>query len=1366
MERSLRLACLALLVGSVWGTPARAQEADIWFEHLTVGDGLPQNFVVSMAKDSLGFVWVGTAGGLARYTGYGFDVFQPNPDDTTSIRGYIIRALHVASDGTLWVGTQSEGLSRYLPESHTFEHYPYGRSDAQHLSHPFVLSITEAADGAIWIGTEDGLNRLDPATGTFRHFVDGPRFSVNALWRSDDESSVWAWANNRLYHADGSTGGLTPHVVEGLSGALNVLKADEHGTLWLGGAQGLWRYDPATRTATDYTYLPEANTPVLDLIIEPVALDPRYGRRLWFSTRTGLHGLIREEGRIGFSRFSAQGGSINQPRQPISRMLFDEQSAFWIGTQGWGIAKADFKTSRFPRYRQRGDDPTSLSSSSTRALWADSATIWVGTNRAGLNRIDRETGVATRLPLPTDGPPGSAATVKGLSPGQAGTFWAVWPWKVEQREATTGRVLRTLFVPEDHPLVDIGFVHEKADGRLWVGGGTHLLTFAPGDADFTPVWDEPIYARDLVETQDGNLWVATDAGLVQYAPATGARTAYRYNRQETTSLSNDAVQTLWAASDSVLWVGTANGLNRFSRATGQFERFTTYNSTIPDNYINGILGDVHGHLWISTNRGLTRYDPKVNTFITFDYERGLQGVEFNRGAYGMSAGGLLLFGGEQGVNAFDPDALRENHFPPKVYLMQLSQAGEVVYEGPNAAPPAAPLRFEHRQNDLSFAYLGLHYSEPERNTYQYFLEGGDDDWQPLTTAREARYTNLAPGDYTFHLRAANAYGVWSADTALLSFTIRPPWWGTWAFRLAALLVVAAMGIALYRRRVRSFEEHRDELQREVALRTADLQAEQDKTKAQAQELERLNQQQRDLFANVSHETRTPLTLILSPVEDMLEHRSEELSPSVRTTFKMIRRNGRRLLHLVNQILDLARLEAGHASFQPRRMDLKHFLASLTDSFQELAQQKGIDLLYDTPIEEPVVGQFDPALLEHIFFNLIANGLKYTPPGGKVIVSQHMKGKGARRIAVVRVGDTGIGIPKEQIPHIFDRFALAHTGQASSTGIGLALVKESADLHGGSVAAMSGEGFGAMFTVRLPLGIAEDEAASLPLYTHDAAAVDAEQPEPLAPVQAAEEDDQTTILVVEDNEEIRQYIAGLLADAYRVLQAEDGVEGLEMAAAHLPDLVISDVMMPRMDGVAMCAALKGDPALAFIPTILLTAKADVEDRLAGLEAAADDYIAKPFNVRELRLRVRNLIEARRAWQAQFGATPLRDAFPEATSADDTLRQQIEAAIHEQFTDAGFSASELAEAVGISTGHLRRRMQELFGASPVQVIRGYRLEQAALQLRKKTGTVSEIAYAVGFNSVSYFTRAFREAYGVSPSAYPRAQGRRTRDRSAAS
>ncbi|MEM6645017.1 MAG: response regulator [Bacteroidota bacterium] len=1364
MARSLRLTCLALLMGSVWGTSARAQEADIWFKHLTVGNGLPQNFVISMAKDSLGFVWVGTAGGLARYTGYGFDVFQPNPDDTTSIRGYVIQEVEIASDGTLWVGTRNEGLSRYLPGTHAFEHYPHGRSDAQHLSHPYVLAIAEARDGAIWVGTEDGLNRLDPETGTFRHFVDGPRFSVNALWRSEDESSVWAWANNRLYHADGSTGSLTPHIIDGLSGALNVLKADDHGKLWLGGAQGLWRYDPTTRTATDYTYLPEADTPVLDLIIEPVAMDPGYGRRLWFSTGTGLHGLIREEGRIGFSRLSAEGYDINQPLQPVSKMLFDEQSTFWIGTQGWGIAKADFKTSRFPRYRSLGNDPNSLSSSSTRALWADSTTIWVGTNLAGLNRIDRETGDVTRLPLPTDGPPGSRASVRGLSPGRDGTFWTAWPWKVEQRDAATGRVRRTLPVPEAHPLLDISFVHERADGRLWVGGSTHLLTYAPGDQDFTPVWDEPKYALDLVETQNGAVWVATDEGLLRYTPSTGESTAYRYDPQDPTTISNDDVETIWAASDSVLWVGTANGLNRFSIQTEQFERFTTYNSTIPDNYINGILGDENGYLWVSTNRGLTRYDPETNTFITFDYERGLQGVEFNRGAYGMSEGGLLLFGGEHGVNAFDPIQMRENDVPPKVYLMQLRQGGEVVYQGPNANSQAAPLRFKHRQNDLSFAYLGLHYSEPERNSYQYFLEGGDEDWQPVTTAREARYTNLAPGDYTFHVRASNAYGAWSDETALIAFTIRPPWWGTWWLRLAVVLMMAGAAGATYQQRVRRFTQQRELLEQEVAVRTADLQAEQDKTAAQARELERLNKQQRDLFANVSHETRTPLTLILSPVEDMLEQRQGELSPAVRTTFRMIRRNGRRLLHLVNQILDLARLESGHASFQPRRLDLKAFLTSITESFQELAQQKGIDLLYDTPIEGPVVGQFDPALLEHIFFNLIANGLKYTPEGGKVIVSQHMKGKGARRIAVVRVGDTGIGIPKEQIPRIFDRFALAHTGQASSTGIGLALVKESATLHGGSVAAMSGEGFGAMFTVRLPLGIAEEDAADTPLYTYDADAVDADRPEMVTRAPAEGEDDQTTVLVVEDNEEIRQYIAGLLSDTYRVLEAEDGVEGLERAAAELPDLIISDVMMPRMDGVAMCAAIKNDAALTFIPTILLTAKADVEARLAGLEAAADDYIAKPFNVRELRLRVRNLIEARRAWKAQFGATPLRDAFPEATSADDALRQQIEAAIHEQFTDAGFSASELAETVGMSTGHLRRRMQELFGASPVQVIRGYRLEQAALQLRKKAGTVSEIAYAVGFNSVSYFTRAFREAHGVSPSAYPGAPGRRARDRGA--
>ncbi|GAB5520654.1 MAG: hypothetical protein RhofKO_29050 [Rhodothermales bacterium] len=944
----------------------------------------------------------------------------------------------------------------------------------------------------------------------------------------------------------------------------------------------------------------------------------------------------------------------------------------------------------------------------------------------------------------------------GLNAGRDGTFWAAWLTHIEKRDAQSGAILSRYPLSEEHLLYEPSFVHEDAQGRLWVGGASQLLTLDPRAETLVPVWDDILEPVAIAETEDGYLWIGTKQGLLRYMPTTGERTFFMHDPLISTSISNSTVQSIWLESDSALWVGTSNGLNRFSVRTGAFRRFTTYNSTLPNNFINGVLGDQHGHLWISTNGGLTRYDPEADAFVTFDNTRGLQGREFNRGAYAKSEDGLLLFGGEQGLNVFDPDQLRENEFPPKVYLMNITQAGETIYRGPHALGPVETKRFNYRQNDLSFEYLGLHYSASERNSYQYFLEGSDDAWQPITTTREARYTNLAPGDYTFYVRAANAYGIWSTDVPLLTLTIRPPWWGTWGFRLAAFLAIVGLVWGGYRRRIHGFKRQRLQLEQEVAVRTAALQAEQEKTAAQAHELERLNQQQRELFANISHETRTPLTLILSPVEDVLEHRQAELSPVALTTFKMVRRNGRRLLHLVNQILDLARLESGHAEFQPRHMDLKAFLASITESFEELARQKGIQLQFDTPIDEPVIGNFDPALLEHIFFNLIANGIKYTPEGGKVIVSQHMKGRGARRIAVVRVGDTGIGIPKEQVPHIFDRFKLAHTGQASSTGIGLALVKESVTLHGGTVSAMSGEGFGAMFTVRLPLGVSQEEAAQVPLYTYDPEAVNAEQTEVAPAPSAGSDDDQTTILVVEDNEEIRHYIAGLLGDTYRILQAEDGAEGLEMANTHLPDLIISDVMMPRMDGVAMCAAVKEDAALTFIPTILLTAKADVADRIAGLEACADDYIAKPFNVRELKLRVRNLIETRRAWKAQFGTAPLRDAFPEAASVDETLRQQIEEIIHERFTEAGFSASELAEAVGLSSGHLRRRMQELFEASPVQVIRGYRLEQAALQLRKKTGTISEIGYAVGFNSVSYFTRAFREAYGVPPSAYPVPQG----------
>ncbi|MEM0962503.1 MAG: response regulator, partial [Bacteroidota bacterium] len=1167
--------------------------------------------------------------------------------------------------------------------------------------------------------------------------------------------AMWiAGSRGRLYLADAE--GLTRVATLPARQVEQVLAFG--GWLWAVAESGLFRIDPASGAVRQF------DDPVLLQAPRTLFAEPRGW--LWIGTAAGFVLFDTASERVLTVRSNAPGNAIALPTATPTDVLFDRSGIFWVATGGAGVASADFLTSRFPVYQARPGDSASLASSSLRAIASDSASIWAGLNDAGLNRIDRETGRVTRFPLPA--PPAGVSwpdtgirTVYGLDRDRSGRLWSVVNWGVRRHDASGRVVAEYAFPTPAVAAINPAFVHEDEAGRFWVGA-RQLQSLDLASGTFTVVPDIPD-AVAIHETADGALWIASGVGLVRYDPTTGEREIFGHDPEDSGSLSSDATVSMVADGDSVLWVGTVAGLNRFSLRTRRAERYTSANSGLPNNYINGVLLSETGDVWVSTNDGLARLDPEAGTFTLLNEARGLQSPEFNRGAYHRAADGTLMFGGIDGLNVFDPAALRENPHPPEVRLRRVvvaprRQVQEVV-SGPGIVETGGLVRLGPDARDLRIDYVGLHYADPSANRYRVWLEGYDDGWGAVTDDRVAYYTNLDPGTYRFHVRAANAYGVWSDDVILATIEVAPHWWETTWFRLLVLLAGLGTVFGVYRWRTHEARHRERQLRVEVASRTRDLARETaraerhaEDAERHAEELERLNQGQRDLFANVSHETRTPLTLILGPVEDLLAE--DDLPADLRTTLEGVRRNGRRLLHLVDQILDLARMEAGQAELRLQRVDVGEVVGTLAEAFKDYAQRRGVQLTCDTP-QDPLVGDFDVALIEHILLNLTSNAIKFTPAGGKVLVTAYTDDGG--KSAVIRVNDTGVGIHPDLFGDLFDRFSLAHADGESSTGLGLAIVKEAAELHGGTVKVQSRVGFGAQFTVRLPVrdgGVSEgasgDSYQPGMLLPDLAAAERPAAPDPSGPVP-----DRTTVLVVEDSTDARAYVASILRPAYRVYEAPNGAAGLEVARRHLPDLIVSDVAMPEMDGLAMLRALRTDPELSTTPVVLLTARVEVEDRLAGLKAGADDYLAKPFDARELRARVANLISARRAWRLAESPLPVvRDAFPDALSADDELRQRVEEAVHRQFSDGEFSASGLATAVGLSGSQLRRRTQDLFGKTPTEIIRGYRLAQAARQLEKRTGTVAEVAYAVGFNSVSYFTRSFVDAYGVTPTAYAEA------------
>jgi signal transduction histidine kinase/AraC-like DNA-binding protein/streptogramin lyase len=1182
------------------------------------------------------------------------------------------------------------------------------------------------------------------------------------------------------------------HIDAEVGASAGTVFVDTTGVVWLGSYRGgLFRYAPDTRNVRQF-----ADHPVLSQTV--TVFLPTARGTLWIAADRGLIEFDPYSERVLRSvpiDFAGADGTLRN--HPLSLARHDD-GTLWVGTTNGGLAYAGLLT---PRFELVTESAGGLRGPSVRSLWADSAFVWVGLNEHGLARHDRATGRTVMLPesskaLAEDG---VNVSVWGLDRDRSGRVWVLTQRGVEQRDHASGEILRTYSFPSRVALPSHhAFMHEDASGRLWYGASS-FHRFDPETGVAVNVWQERIPSVAIHETAEGTLWIATLRGLAQFEPDIGATTWHRNRPGDLASLSSDEVISMAAESDSVLWVGTAFGVNRFDVATGTARRFTTFDSDLPDDYINGVVVGNDGGVWVSTNNGLARIDRATGRISVVQSGRGLQDREFNRGAYARAPDGLVAFGGIGGLNLFDPSLLRGNTIAPRPRLLRMRAGDSLVVAAPRPSLPS--LRLSAEQNDLVFEFAGLHYADPPSVRYQYRLEGSEEPWQPVTASREARYPDLRPGRYTFTLRAANPNGVWSQPERLASFHLPPPWWASQWFRAALVLALAGALILGFRKRTESLRRRKAELERQVAARTADLASAIRRTEEQAEALRALNAQQKQLFADVSHETRTPLTLIIGPVEQALEQPTG-LPVPLRSTLESVHQNARRLLRYVDQILDLARIESGQREFTPARLDLSAFTASVAASFEALAEREGVALSFSGGGER-ITGQFDVGLLEPIVFNLVTNALRHTPRGGRVEVTLERGRSGDAAEAVIAVRDTGSGIPEALRARIFERYVQAGEGRVGSSGLGLALVKEAVEAHGGSVSAESREGGGTTMRVRIPYRPAPAHPAQ-PAHSDGAlgdgalgdgalgdgalsggsdvpAAATALSPTSEPPAahdddrddrvgEPDESDDRTTVLVAEDTTAVRAYLADLLRPSYRVLEASDGEEALALVREHLPDLVVSDVVMPRRDGLSLCRTIKQDAALAFIPVVLLTARAELSQRIAGLETGADAYVAKPFSARELLARVEGILANRRAWRAHLSAEPRAalsvsheaasggasttqpaPALPRVLSPDEALRARIDETIRERYAEPGFSASSLADAVGLSAAHLRRKMNELSGVSPTQAIRAYRLEQAAALLARGKGTVSEVGYAVGFNSVSYFSRAFREAYGCPPSAY---------------
>ncbi|MDX1591495.1 MAG: two-component regulator propeller domain-containing protein [Balneolaceae bacterium] len=1348
---------------------AHAQQVN--FRHLGIDDGLSQNAVFSILQDQKGFLWFGTKDGLNRYDGREFVVYQHNPFDSTTISDPYVTELLEDSLGRIWLGTVNGDLNLFDRKTERFHRIPLQSGENQKLFTSRVIALEEGITGEIWMGTNgDGLVRVTPSQSPERKFIHTrytydpknenglPDNTVYGI-HSDQNGRVWFGTNHGLSFYKPESDSFTHFDFDVLRSdssligddkKINVIYEDSQGIFWLGAKSGVIHFEPATG---EYEYYPNRYE------------SDRYGwgtvnhietdgnGHLWLGTGAGLMHFDTVKKRYTYFQ--------NDPFDPtslsydlITSLHIDNTGILWIGTAGQGISIMDPYSNRFTKLEKKPDPASRISGFSVRDIFEDDrGIVWLSTHV--LFRWDRENGELTSFEASSSEPDlfgntGSYSMIQ--TPDE--NIWAATSRGLFEYNPGNGSSRLFTYEPGDTS----GLLYKEVNGLLlghdntiWIASRTHLSKMTDRERGvfkhfrFNPAHSQKLMMRPpMIQDNLGMLWVGTAEGLLSFDPEEEIFTHYRNDPSRRNSLSNNNVLSLLedpAEPESIIWVGTSGGLNKMNRETGKFEHFTEEDG-LPNEVIYGVLPDDSGNLWISTNQGLSRFDPVNDTFQNFDVTDGLQSNEFNTGAYFKSSSGELFFGGIEGLNYFYPDQIENNPHVPPIVLTSLHLENELItYRArPDildaAISEASQILLSYREDVVTFEFAALSYSAPQKNRYAYKLEGYNEEWIESGNLASATYTNLPHGEYIFRIKGTNNDGLWNEEGASVALIVTPPWWHTW-WAYSGYLLLFFAGLYLVRR----YELKKFNLQNQLELE-----------KVQTETLRNLDQLKSQFFANISHEIRTPLTLITGQVEHLL---STDLKSTDRERLRMISKNSERLLILINQLLSLSKLEAGKMEMQKEPGDLAAFINNILFSFQSLADSKEITLHFEAQ-PESIISEYDPDKMEQVFMNLISNAIKFTENGGKLSVSLDMKDPGTVRIVIE---DTGIGIPESLLPYIFDRFYQVDqtsTRGFEGTGIGLALVHELIEMHDGEIMVESEVDVGTRFIILLDAAESEvlahqtnhfQEMMSETLIDSSSRVSEPE----FEPVQSDKDSVQRElIIVIEDHPDVRAFIVDQLKDQYIILEASNGEEGLSVSQNEIPDLIITDLMMPNMDGYQFTSEIRNDEKTSHIPIIMLTAKGAVEDKIEGLETGVDAYITKPFNIRELRVRVRALLEQRKKLRKQFReATVIKPSDITDAVVDQTFLEKAIDVVESNIGDEGYKVEDFANHMNMSISQLNRKLNALVDQPAGQFIRSIRLQRAEELLKKTQKTVAEICYMVGFNDQSYFSRAFKKQFGHSPS-----------------
>lgn len=1384
LKKAIRSAVLWAVVLTGSYMHLYGQYGDISFNHISTVDGLSNFTVLAITQDHLGYMWFGTMDGLNRYDGNSIKIYKEDTDDPYSLGSSYVWSLLCVSDSGIWVGS-NRGLYWYDYRYDNFKLLPLTDKNGEEHN---ILSIRSllATGNILWIGTRVGLYRYNMKTGEFiylDHNEDPHRPIGNVIaQKTAEDGTVWIGDSHGLLKYQHGKFTRIPLALKGRDDVILQglgIEIDGSGRIWLGTDNtdiGLIIYDPKDQT---FRTLSQATGHLPHNRVKSLFRLP--DGNIFTGTRWGL-GMINEftfdSRHFTHDRFSL--GSISQ--NSIRQIYQSRNGVIWIGTYSGGVNYFDPKSQRIIHLTNKHDDENSLNFNIVSYIYEDSErNIWIGTENKGVN-IFNESVQLTGLMM-TETHDLVDDNIKCILEDTLGRILISTQFGISIFDSRK-EAFKNLTGPPgngsgwlSHHIVH-GLCLDRI-GNIWIGpagkpGQCHLQMYntredtiihyppLPGDYE----WIKGMETHTMVIDNDRDIvWSGGSQGLVGFDLESRGYLHDSAFYFAVSQIKDVVINDLLIDGAGKLWIATfGHGLYSLDMDSYNLREIKG-DESIRGRSFYALVQDLTGNIWASTNASILKFVPKGNEMEEsvdieeFGIQEGFPAQQYFRNAAMRGSNGMLYFGGDNGMISFDPSGIENIVIHPMVTVQDIVVNGRSLEMDSEAEGQHLNIGIQdaitltHQQSSFTVQFIAPNFINPDNTWYQYRVIGINDSWQELGKSNSIHFTELKAGEYELRLKASSDPLDFSRDFTRLKIEIRPPAWGTPLAYFIYFIVLLGL-LYLFFMISRRWERLRQHLRFE--------QLEKEKEKE-------FSQRRIKFFMDISHELRTPLTLMLTPLERIVQ--SNFGSAKIKNQLLLMLRNGERMLQLINQVLDLRRLETGNVRIKAAKGNIAGFTEEVSLSFRELARDRNIAFHVEQSGEK-IEAWFDRNRFEIILFNLLSNALKYTPDQGKILI-QIVEDPGAEGNIIIRIENTGMGIPEQHVKHIFNRFYTAHETKDPtkySSGVGLEIVKNLVELHHGEIAVESTYDVKAekgltCFTIKLKKGkdhfsadeIQEDFKSSEDLTSYlipvapEALKEDYEETNE-EKIEGIEGQREESILIVEDNREIRELVAGIFNPVYNTYLAGNGIEGLKIALDIMPDLIISDVVMPGMDGIELCKKIKTDVNTSHIPVILLTARTAVTFKYEGLETGADDYIVKPFSAEDLRLRSGNLIRQRKLLKERFGQTglslPSRIAF---TSVDEKLLQRTIDIITEQMGNNELTVDWLAREIGMSRANFYRKIKALTNMSASEFLRKVRIDHAAQLLKTNKFRISEVASMVGFSDTDYFRDCFKSQHGMTPKAF---------------